>query len=193
MAKKDVPEAEAIDVSWWAETADGCCDEENLVIVKTNNGRVEIRKETDATENDEHLVLIRKNAGAEPPRKRVNIGVLLEGAWYEFPKIDGASCDAFFATKSAARKFVFPYYEAHRLLTPKQMQKLKAKWDEDVLGIGHYPPSRSLMLKKPGEEGHYETAFVVKKARGMEQPFLLQALSEYALSLEEPGGEKGSK
>ncbi|HSE45098.1 MAG TPA: hypothetical protein VLA89_07190 [Gemmatimonadales bacterium] len=196
---EDPAKTKARDVSWWAETADGCSDEENLVIVRTKNGVAEIRKEREVTENDERLVLIERNPGVQPKQK-LNIGVVLEGEWYKLPEIDEASCDAFFVTKSAARKFVYPYYEAHRLLTPKQMEKLKAPWGPDVLGIGHYPPSRSLKMQKPGqkqeqeeEEGHYETAFVVRRAHAMEQPFFLEPLSKYVLSLAEPGGEKGSK
>ena len=135
-------------ICWWAEAVDGLREEDDVLIV-ASDGKLSIRRASEPALKDEQQVANLRRAarnGTHPGRPRPAISYSVSGgAKLNLPTLDGVACDAIFVTPSAAAKFVYPYYEAHRLLTDAEMATLKRCFTDsaaDVVGIAHYPPSR---------------------------------------------------
>lgn len=178
------------DLNWWAESADGLCTGGNVYLVAVGN-EIRLRREGTAPVNGEQtLAVIRRPADEAPaptgrviPRIAFSLG---EGAPVFLETSEGEQCDAFFTTASAAAKFVYPYYEAQRLLTAAEMAALKQPFPADVVGIAHYPPSRPNQVFPDGSTspvGHHplETAFVIRKRE--DGSLFSEVLSRYAFTL----------
>lgn len=162
----ELPIVELVDLCWWAETADGCRTDGSYLIRKGKKVYLKKGSKLDPTERANAIARICKvsedypndtppspQTDIQPPpptiKGRIRIGFYLEGGEYpeEWIKLDtmydDEICDAYFVTTSALRKFVIPYYEAHRLLNSEDMGKLRATriMERQVIGIAHYPPS----------------------------------------------------
>jgi len=139
----------AKELSWWAEEADGEEGEE-LCIVADKTGNADLLKQSEISD-ETRLLVIARNGDAR--REKPQIGFSLDLInFHGIPKHMGAHPDAFFVTASAARKFVYPYYESHRLLTDQELDILKkTPFGEEVVGIAHYPPSRPRKVDRQGD------------------------------------------
>lgn len=174
--------ANARELSWWAEAADGMEGEE-LHIIADGSRKAEILKRSDVTENHRCLVVIERDGNA-PQREKPQIAFRLpDNDFKGLPKLNGQHPDALFVTASAARKFVYPYYESHRLLTDQQLAVLKTTpLGKDIVGIAHYPPSRPLKVDDEGNiNDPFESALVIPGAGAMIGPVGLRAYAELLL------------
>ena len=181
------------DINWWAESADGLCTDVDVYLVAVGN-TIRLRRADQPPEDGEQtLAVIRRpieDTLTAPSRVAPRIAFVLEGGTPVVLETSGGeACDAFFTTASAAAKFVYPYYEAQRLLTAAEMAELKKPFGADVVGIAHYPPSRPNEVLSDGTSrpiGHYplETAFAIFKGSGGSIHSL--GLSQYALKLASP-------
>lgn len=176
--------ATARELSWWAEAADGMEGEE-LHIVADQTRKTEILKRGEVTEDHKCLVEIERSANApQPSPEKPQIGFGLAANNFKgLPRLNGQHPDAFFVTASAARKFVYPYYEAHRLLTDEHLAVLKrTPFGERVVGIAHYPPSRPLAVDEAGNiNDPFETALVIPRANAMVGAVGLMAYAQLLL------------
>ncbi len=164
-------------ICWWAEAVDGLRENEDVLIV-ASEGRLSIRRASEpALMGEQQVAVVRRTAhnGSRPERLRpaISYSVPGGGAQLALPTLDGVACDAIFVTPSAAAKFVYPYYEAHRLLTDAEMVALKQCFTDsasDLVGIAHYPPSRpaavgsdNTLTRLSGQA--LETAYLVRSTK----------------------------
>ena len=160
-APPDVPQADPpqadppldyAKLAWWPEIADGS-EGEDLVIAfgKGPDSKPTAMLETEEeAKKKKHKVILRgirggkKKAANEVPvveKLLIKVKDLKDPVDAEY---EGSKCDAVFGSKSAARKFVRLYYDAHRMLDPIDRENLeKAIEDPNVAAIGHVWPSRS--------------------------------------------------
>jgi hypothetical protein len=147
--------AKAQDVCWWAEEADslraeGCA----LIPIGDKIGFKSLDGMTEEERNGAIIIIEPEPGARQRERQRAATGFRVMAGSVDFTEIPrddrGNLCDAFFTTSSAARKFIYPYYHAHRILTPEVMEVLDA-WEmsraKDVVGIAHYPPSRPILVR----------------------------------------------
>lgn len=135
-----LPRVKAQDLAWLAEIADGRRDQ-NMVLYR-RNGRLTVGPETEATRA---TAVLRIRTDSRKRRLERIQDLAIHQDW-----------DAIFLSESAVEKFLFPYYEAQRLLPPDRMEALRLQYYEsDVLGIVHIWPSRPkfLVLQPDGTLG----------------------------------------
>lgn len=122
-------------LAWLAEGADGRRDQD-LVICVNENRKLQLRPRTEVEEGD---IVMDVYTRSRKRQARTPLTVTIPVDW-----------DAVFLGESAVEKFVFPYYEAQRLLTATELRALKAAFytRADVVGVAHKPPSRPLLLVK---------------------------------------------
>ncbi len=125
-------------LAWLAEGADGNRDED-LVITVNEQGKLQLKLKREVPEGKWVLEVYTKSRKRQERRP---LKVTIPVDW-----------DAMFLTESAVEKFVFPYYEAQRLLTKTEISALKTAFYSrpEVVGVAHKPPSRPLLLVKRGD------------------------------------------
>ena len=131
-----LPKVDARGLAWAAEMADGNRDIE-LVLFRNGN-RLTLAPEND--ENQDNAILKVFTASRKHQHRTQT--------HFEIP----VEWDSLFLTESAVEKFLFPYYEAQRLLPPHKLQQLKDLFysNAEYIGIAHLPPSRPLLLRQDG-------------------------------------------
>ena len=131
-----LPKVDARGLAWAAEMADGTRDAE-LVLYRKGN-KLALGPENDDTRGTALLKVFTKS------RKHQR----RSPTTFEIP----VQWDAVFLTESAVEKFLFPYYEAQRLLPPDKLKELKELFytKDEFIGIAHLPPSRPLLLRQDG-------------------------------------------
>lgn len=131
-----LPQVDAVGLAWAAEGADGRRDE-NLVLY-TNGKKLLL-----GPANDENLktAICRVRTDSRKNLERAPTTLTIPVEW-----------DSVFLTESAVEKFLFPYYEAQRLLKSGELEKLKKTYYDtpDYIGIVHIQPSRPRFLKRDG-------------------------------------------
>jgi len=131
-----LPKIDARALAWAAESADGRRDT-SLVLYRTE-GHWALGPETDASRP---TAMLRVYTESRKKQVRVPISLPIPTEW-----------DAVFLSESAVEKFLFPYYEAQRLLGPNVMEALKHAYydDQDVVGIAHIYPSQPKLIHTDG-------------------------------------------
>jgi hypothetical protein len=146
----DPPEArpalEYSDLAWWAEKADGAEGEDLVLSFIKAEKKVVLETKADANQPGHKTILKGIKVRAAPHKKKQpveEIFVKVKGISDPISAtVNGLVCDSVFATRSAMRKFVTLYYEAHRLLDESQWKKLRKMIDDpEVSAIGHVHPS----------------------------------------------------
>ena len=133
----------AQDIAWWAETAHGLAGEK-LVLAENSTG-LRIAKRNDLTNADK--VVCEVDATPRVPDRPKPEMIAFRAPGHSTIELKN-ECDALFWTESAIEKFFIPYYEAQRLLSDDDMNKLKATYREkDVVAMGHIPPSHELVFR----------------------------------------------
>jgi hypothetical protein len=136
-ATKELPAADVRHLAWFAESADGQRNEP--LVLYRKNGKVLIGPA--AEHKDTAIVRVTQ------PRDSRRIA--------QRPPLDQVppEVDAIFLGDSAVEKFLFPYYEAQRLLVRGELQRLKDEYykqSNGYVGILHIQPSRPLFLMANG-------------------------------------------
>jgi hypothetical protein len=147
-----MPEALAVDVAetdiiWLGEGADEGTGTD-LLVVKDQDGTPRVRQA--AQPGDEVVSRIRVR---RPPsvagRQQLDEVVCrsVGGATYQLPT-EVEEYDCVFWTESAVRKFLWPYYHAHRLWNA-DLQRLRDEYESDptAVAIAHQAPSKSRILR----------------------------------------------
>ena len=163
------------DLAWWAETADGCRDE-NLVIAEViENGSVRrvVKKSDDALAKGERVVVegIRTESIVKGRSPVSRLLIEVDGETIECKAKDGTWCDSVFCSESAMEKFLFPYYHSQRLLTDDDWKRLKADFMNPLtVAIGHVHPSNQTILTSRSHAAGSFYRLTVKPGAGGVRP-----------------------
>lgn len=187
-----LPRITETQLAWLAETADGWRSEDIWLVPDAQGGLV-AKRARDLAPGEEARALAVVPA-TEAPRATAapQLGFSTDGGstWQPIDTLGTDPCDSFFLTASAVRKFLIPYYEAHRLLDADAIARLRRTDFHDVVGVAHYPPSIARQVDCAGElvseavpEGSW--AVLVRRADGRGEPALQpMTLGAYAESLD---------
>lgn len=181
-------EVDSRDLSCFTEAAHGAMGEE-LAIVSTAAGDKRLIRFADMKSG--HTLLLRVFTSPEVPKRMKPAAITFEPT-DSGPKVNVAKdFDACFWSESAVEKFLFPYYEAHRLLTRQEMEQLRTRYkSENAIAILHMPPSRSLVAETDGSIGvtadpaeSYQVLTVGPQMADSKEPIVeQQTLREFLIS-----------
>jgi hypothetical protein len=135
------------DILWLGEGADDGNGTE-LLVVKDASGTPRVRQA--ARPGDEVVSRVRvRQVPALPGRQQLAEIVCRSAVGATLPlPTEGDAYDCVFWTESAVRKFLWPYYEAHRLWND-DLRKLRDDYERDptAVAIAHQAPSKSRILR----------------------------------------------
>jgi hypothetical protein len=130
------------------EEADGRRGRE-LLLVRDRDGRPRLRPAAEAGDQVVSQVRVRPPAPTLAGRARLTDIVCrsADGASLAI-RPDADEFDCLFWSESAVRKFVWPYYHAHRLWDAG-LQQLRDEWESDptAVAIVHQAPTKSVVLR----------------------------------------------
>ena len=145
-AAQEEVELSPTNLTWLGEEGDAKPGKK-LTIVKDKDGRWMLRE---AAQDDDQVVVpgIRITTPEDTTAASDHITKVVcttaKGGQVELKSSD--QFDAVFWTPSAVRKFVWPYYQSHRLWDDEiQAVKDKFETDPNALAVAHQAPSRSLV------------------------------------------------
>jgi hypothetical protein len=138
-------------LAWWAESADGCRDEDLVITEIIENGTPKhvVRKKGVLAPGERLLVndIIHTESAVKGRQTVSRLLIEVEGETIECKAKDDTWCDSVFCSESAMEKFLFPYYHSQRLLTDDEWKRLKADFMNPLtVAIGHVHPSHSVKL-----------------------------------------------
>jgi hypothetical protein len=130
------------------EQADGGGERE-LLLIRDREGRARLRQAAESGDQVVSQIRIRPPAPTLVARPRLAeiVGRSADGASISLrPETDQYDC--LFWSESAVRKFVWPYYHAHRLWD-SELQRLRDQWESDptAVAIAHQAPTKSVVLQ----------------------------------------------
>ena len=145
---KRLPAIDVRQLAWCVEFADGRRGQQQVLYRK--NGKVLIGPVSE--HRAEAILSVTQPRDTRPIRPRPPLNQIPE------------EVDAIFLGDSAVEKFLFPYYEAQRLLVRGELERLKrAYYDQSkgYAGILHVQPSRPLLLRADGGIDPFEPKTVI--------------------------------
>jgi hypothetical protein len=130
------------------EQADAGGDRE-LLLVRDRDGYPRLRQVAQAGDQVVSQIRVRPPAPTLADRARLSTIVCRSangGSLTLQPDADEYDC--LFWSESAVRKFVWPYYHAHRLWDAS-LQQLRNEWENDptAVAIAHQAPTKSVVLR----------------------------------------------
>jgi hypothetical protein len=130
------------------EQADGGLERE-LLLVRDGDGRARLRRAVEPGDQVVSQIRIRPPVPTLASRARLTEVVCRSagGATLSL-RPDRDEYDCIFWSESAVRKFVWPYYHAHRLWDA-DLQRLRDEWESDptAVAIAHQAPTKSVLLR----------------------------------------------
>jgi hypothetical protein len=137
-------------LSWLAETADGWRDQKLQLIYHAVEG-LSVKHADDRLKSGEAKVCDIETPSSQPNRVKV-VSVTLEtddGTSHKFP-VDPEGWDALFWSESSIAKFLYPYYQSHRIWGD-DIETAKESFEEYPMAfaIRHKAPSASATMGAP--------------------------------------------